>query len=143
MEKISCRIEDAPKFARWIAERGGVAHWQSQDLSTPNKSWSTPALAHDGEPYTAPHWSCTQARVVTSADDIEVVTFKEVERFRVAIRRGDGLRYNLTQGSKNKLNRALERHAKSTYEFDYETQEAVIVIEAACITLAEWIARQP
>jgi hypothetical protein len=48
--------ENAEKFKTWIRDRGGVAIWESVNLSNPGRSWSSPALGTDGTPYPKPSW---------------------------------------------------------------------------------------
>ena len=77
--------EHAPKFLEWIAKRGGVAVWPSVDLSDPGVSMSSPALTPEGKPTPKPHWklAAEPSRVITSASEIDVVTWKEVKHEEV------------------------------------------------------------
>ena len=135
----------APLFAAWIESRGGVAVWRSLDLSDPTWSVSTPALTEDGAPMPRPDWKAgnTPAETITDPSAIEVVAWREVKRFRVAVRRG-GLKFVLTDGATRKLRHALAKAGKdATYTFDYATQEAVVSVPEAKVTLTEWLAARP
>lgn len=133
--------ENAPLFLEWIRSRGGIAVWNSADLSNPGASWSTPAETN-GKPTSKPGWQSESkpARVITDANDVVVVSRKEVNRFRVAIRsRKGGMSWRLTDGAQRKLDTALEKAGDgSTFEFDYDSQEAVILMPDVKVSLAEW-----
>ena len=43
MEKYHISPETAPKALDWIKTRGGIAVWQSVNLSNPGATWTTPA----------------------------------------------------------------------------------------------------
>ncbi|HEY5049340.1 MAG TPA: hypothetical protein VII50_00450 [Acidothermaceae bacterium] len=134
--------ENAPKFLEWIAKRGGVAIWPSVDLSDPSASMSSPALTTEGEPTPKPHWKLAlePSRVITDASLIDVMTWKEVKRFHVGVRRGDGLSFTLTDGATRKLRAAVAKAGENaTYRFDYETQEAVIVVPDKVVPLDKWV----
>ena len=109
-EKLSVSLENAPKFADWLANRGGLLVWQSHDLSNPGQSCTTPALT-DGKPTTSPHWRYTAnpARHITSAEDIVVYVPRVVREIVVKLQvRGQyGQKLQLTTGSSNRLRRAL------------------------------------
>jgi hypothetical protein len=140
--KITCKEVDAPRFADWITNRQGVACWQSQYIGQ-HTTWSTPVVDAVGNPVKKPHWeaSDTPAFIVTDPAEIEVVTYGERKRFKVSLRRsGNGLSLKLTDHSNDRLNRELEKAGEgSTYYFDYETQEAVVITPKAALTLADWI----
>lgn len=133
----------ASRFAEWLDKRGGLAIWESADLSDPTWSCTTPRLQEDGTPYTKPHWKAQSepARIITEWDDVEVTTGKEVKRFHVALRRGSqGLTIKLTDGSSRRLRSALAKAGEDAwYEFDYEMQEAVIYVPASCVSLREYL----
>jgi hypothetical protein len=141
--KHTCVRENAPKMAEWIRSRGGVAVWQSVNLSNPGASWSTPALTPEGTPYPKPTWEAesSPSRVITDASEIEVAIAIEVKRFHVAIRRGsEGLSFKLTDGSSRKLKAAVAKAGDGAwYEFDYSTQEAVIYTPGETVTLDKWM----
>jgi hypothetical protein len=137
-----CIVENAPKFADWIATRGGIAVWQSVDLSDPSASWSTPALT-DGKPTNKPTWKAESkpSRIITSTDDVLVAIDKELRRFHVAVRRStQGFSFKCTDASSSKIKKAVELAGEGAYyEFDYSTQEAVIMIPVDVQTLTAWI----
>ena len=136
--------EHAPKFLEWIAKRGGVAVWPSVDLSDPGVSMSSPALTPEGKPTPKPHWklAAEPSRVITSASEIDVVTWKEVKRFHVGVRRGSqGMSIELTDGATRKLRAAVAKAGEgATYRFDYEEQAAVILVPSEVVPLDQWSA---
>jgi len=133
--------ENALRFLEWINDRGGVAVWKSIDLSDPGYSVSTPALT-DGEPTRKPHWKVgeTPDRVITDAADIDVIKYKEVKRFHVGLRRGaQGLSIKLTDAASARVRREVEKAGEgASYEFDYETQDAVILAPDGVTPLNQW-----
>ncbi len=138
-----CTADNAARFLQWIKFRGGVSIWNSINLSNPGASWSTPALTEDGQPTPKPTWEAenTPSKTITDPARIGVIKPMEIKRFHVAVRRSsNGLMFKLTDGSSRKLNAAVKKAGDgSWYEFDYETQEAVIFKPAAdLIPLSEW-----
>lgn len=136
----------AETFLQWLRERGGIAVWRSINLSNPGASWSTPALEADGKPYGRPNWQTenTPHRIITDAEDVLVLTPREVKRFHVAVRVGSqGLTLKVTDASTRRIRKAVDKAGEGAwYEFDYSTQEAVIYVPDAQVTLAEWARRQ-
>jgi hypothetical protein len=63
-----------------------------------------------------------------------------VKRFRVAVRRGaQGLNLKLTIHSGERLRREVEKAGEGAwYQFDYERQEAVILVPDKTVPLSEW-----
>jgi len=142
MDKHECAPENAAKMREWIRSRGGVAIWRSQNLSNPGASWSSPALTPEGTPYPKPSWQAENAphRIITAAAEIEVITRKEVKRFRIAVRMGgSGLTMKLTDASTRKVRAACDKLGPdSAYEFDYGSQEAIITLPGERVSLADW-----
>lgn len=146
--KYETTPEDARKIHEWLLHRGGLAHWDSQDLGTPGRSWTTPLLDAEGNPTKRPHWSTPSqpSRVTTEVSDVEVVTPIEVRRFRVSLKQ-DGFRIVCTDASSEKVRKAEARareHAadkQAWHEFDYATQEAVIYVNGPRRPLAEFAAK--
>jgi hypothetical protein len=141
--KHTCSEESAPTFRTWIRERGGVAVWNSLSLSTPGKSWSTPAKTKTGEDTPRPTWDADYkpALTVTEEKDIGVCTDKEVRRFRVATRHGrsNPLLIKCTDASSRKIHAAVEKAGEGAYHvFDYESREAVIMQPVGIVPLSEW-----
>ena len=93
-------------------------------------------------PYPKPTWEADlkPERVITSPDDIEVFTAKEHKRFRVGIRRGDqGFVMKVTDGGTRRIRSEVAKAGDGAYyEFDYETQEAVILKTEVVGTLSEY-----
>lgn len=148
---FECSPENAPRFWNWLHQRGGIARWESRDLSNPGKSFSTPALTEDGQPFRKPHWSFGESpdQVCVDPDQIKVITDREVERFPIALKAGSGLQITLTSGSSRKVRAALDKVAKqhntklASYHFDHYQQEVVITVPDKVITLAEWATQNP
>ena len=135
--RLTVSEENAPLFLRWLAERGGIKVWRSVDLCEPGKSWSTPADAGKSSWQAAPE----PERIVTDAADIDVVTEREVKRFRVAARMGSsGTRLKLTDSSAERVRRAVEAAGEGArHVFDYSTQEAVILVPSRVVLLNRWV----
>lgn len=141
------REENAEQFWQWLRERGGIAIWQSINLSNLGASWSTPARTPEGTPTPKPTWQAANepARVITDPAEVVVVTGREVKRFHVALRMGSqGLSMKLTDAStehvRSAVAKAEAKHGAAWYEFDYDTQEAVIFIPVDRVPLADWAA---
>lgn len=134
--------DHAALVTAWLRGRGGLLVWRSVDLCDPGKSWTTPVLGEDGQPVRQPSWqaAASPARVITSADEVEVVIPKRVRKFRVATRIGaSGVRVKLTDASSAKLRAALEKAGpESWHEFNYDTQEALVFVPGRVMPLAEW-----
>lgn len=146
MEPIRTSINNAELMAKWIKDRGGVAQWDSVDLSDQDREWLTPALNSDGKPYPKPHWKCADRPTVieTNPKEIHLINPKEVKRFRIGVKMGDrGLSTKVTAGGTRRIRAALEKYGdESWYGFDYQTQEAVIYVPDKIITLKEYLERE-
>lgn len=120
---------DAATIWGWLQTRGGIAIWQSINLSNPGASWATPARQEDGTPTTKPTWqAANQPHVITDPADVVVSVDREVKRFHVAVQRGGGLSFEVTPGGSRKIRAAVARAGDGAYHvFDYGTQEAVIM----------------
>lgn len=84
--------EHAEKIKDWLATRGGLALWQSVDLSDPGASWTGPLNDKDGKPVEKPHWKSDSKpyRVITDINEVEVVVPKVVKELKLGIKRGSG-----------------------------------------------------
>jgi hypothetical protein len=140
--------EHAAKILEWIKTRGGLALWGSVNLSNLGASWTAPVNDEDGHPNGRPHWSAANEpyRVITDAAEVEVTVPLEVKRFRVATRMGaQGYMVKLTDASTRRLRKAVDQAAERTadkqawYQFDYETQEAVIYVNAKVVPLEKFL----
>jgi len=142
--KILVEPENVPLMREWLANRGGLAHWSSINLSNLGQSWTGPALEKNGDPAKKPssYAASEPSYIVTDPAQVAVVVRKEVERFHVAIRPGSqGFTVKLTDGSTEKLNKAMRKHGEdATYAFDYETQEAVISMPERVVPINDWTA---
>lgn len=148
VERYECAEANAAQIAEWIKTRGGVLVWKSIDLGDPGASVTTPANNADGSPATKPGWKYANepARKVTDPAEVDVYTAKEVKRFRVCLKQAEVFRLVLTDGSTNRVRKAVakaqEKHGTAWYAFDYETQEAVILVEDVKVSLLDWLAAQ-
>jgi hypothetical protein len=139
MYEITCKPENAHLFREWLDTRGGVAVWKSISLSNPHLSWSTPA-----DNTRKPHWSAANepAYVITDAGLVGVSKYEEVRRLKVSIRaaaNGFGSIWKLTDTSSRAVNKALAKAGEDAiYAFDYETQEAIILVPTTITPLNEW-----
>ena len=140
--KHKIAAENAEKMLEWIKSRGGLAIWNSVNLSNPGSSWTTPANKEDGTPTAKPSWELADKpeRIITDASECEVITAKEVKRFHVAIRRGsEGFSFKLTDASSRKVKEAVKKAGNEAwYEFDYGSQECVILVPGTKINLVDW-----
>lgn len=141
-EKHQVEVQNAAKILDWLQTRGGLQLWDSADLSNPGQSWTTPLKDSDGNPTKKPHWVATPGRVITDPVDCEIIVPKELRRFRIGIRRGtQGLMWKVTDGGTRRIRaavaKALEKYGTAWYEFDYDTQEAVIMIADETVPLTE------
>lgn len=141
---IKVSPDKAPLLRAWLRDRGGIAIWRSADLSDPSWSTFTPALDINRQPTRKPSWKAKDEpeRVITDAREVLVVIPKELKRFRVALRRA-GLQLKLSDASSLKLRRELAKllgreGGAAWYEFDYDSQEAVIYVPAQTLTLIEF-----
>lgn len=137
--------ENAPKFLDWIANRGGIAIWRSINLSNPGASWSAPVRDAEGNTNGKPNWQTDSApeRIITDPNDVEVVTEREVKRFRVAVRfASGGMSLKVTDAGSARIRREVAKAAKkygdAWHTFDYSTQEAVILVADQTLPLSEW-----
>lgn len=134
--------ENAEKFWDWIKTRGGLAIWRSVDLSDPGASCTCPLNDKEGHRNMKPHWKYDDhpERIITDPSEVLVETYKEVRRFRIAVRPGSqGMSLKLTDHSSEKVREACRKAGKdSTYVFDYGSQEAVILVPDKAMTLVEW-----
>ena len=140
MEPITCSPENAPKFLDWIRNREGLAHWSTVNLFNPGEGWCAPVISKDGTRLARPHsYAASEPdRIVTSSDDILVVAGKEVKRFHIAVER-HGMALKLTGGATRRVHAALDKAGdKAWYVFDYETQDAIIMVPGKEQTLTEF-----
>lgn len=147
MEPHIVKPEVALKIDEWLRTRGGIAVWESIDLSDPGFGLTTPALSKDsGEPTLKPSWKVANnpARVITNAADILVSTDVEVARFYVAVRiSGNGLSMKCTDGATRRIRAALAKAGEGAYNsFDYSQQQAVIYKPSVQVSLADWLKGQ-
>jgi hypothetical protein len=139
---------NAAKIAEWLFTRGGIAIWESVNLSNPGASWTTPLNDENGQPKPKPTWQAGDepARIITDPGWVHVVTPKEVKRFHVAIRATGpfGMTLKCTDGASRRIRKAVDKANEKLgrdecwYSFDYETQEAVIYAPGETVQLSCW-----
>lgn len=135
--------QQAVEVAGWLKNQGGLLQWDSADLADLGRYWHTPRNDSNGNPFPKPHWKAGKVDLWTDDPrEIGVATYREAERFHVAIRRAE-LSFKLTDGSTRRLWRKMSKYPDATYHFDYATQEAVILVPAETISLADWITSNP
>jgi hypothetical protein len=137
-----CTPESVPQFKKWLRTRGGLAIWNSANLSNPAKSWTCPVNDDNGRPKGKPSWEAGEIiRIITDPSEVIVDTPKEVKRFHVAIKRGDSFNFTLTAASSRKLRAACDKAGENSwYEFDYSSQEAIIFVPGSSTPINEWAA---
>ena len=146
VEKHTVQQENAEKIWEWLHNRGGLAIWKSINLSNPGASWTGPAMDKEGQPSTKPTWQAANqaGRIIAQVDEVVVSIPKEVARYHIGIRMGrQGLSMKVTDASTAKIRKSVDFAEKkfgkpSWYKFDYETQEAVIMIDDQLIPLADY-----
>ena len=148
LEKHVCMPCDAESMLKWIKTRGGLALWRSINLSNPSKTWTTPAKSMDGTPMPKQSWEMANEpyRIITDPAEVEVHVPKEVKRFRVGVRMGSqSFSFKVTDGGSRRIKRevakAQENYGDAWYEFDYSTQEAVIMVPDSKAPLEEFVAK--
>lgn len=144
MSKYQCRPDAAERIKKWLAERGGIAVWQSIWLTDPGASWTTPALTEDGQPYPKPIWKADDKpeRIVTDPAEVEVVYDREVKRFHVGTRLGGtGLYIKVTDAGSARIHREVEKAGEGAYyAFDYfDYRNCVILAPERIVPLLEFV----
>jgi|SRR5271166_2665997 len=146
--KHRTRPEAAHKLHEWLMTRGGLAIWNSVNLSNPSASWTTPVHDEEGNASKRPTWECGESpdRIINDIGEVVVVIPKEVKRFNIGLRKGgDGLMVKLTEFSSGKLRKELVKAGGNAwYQFDYSHQQAVIFVpEENEFPLEEFITAHP
>ena len=138
--------ENAAQIWQWFQERGGIAVWKSVDMTNAGRSWTTPLRDAEGNPTPRQDWRMEQAPslVITDPAEVTVDVPKEAKRFRVAIKVGDqGMLLKCSDASSRRIRRECAKAGDASwYEFDYATQEAVILVLGESKPLPEFVAGQ-
>lgn len=152
MFDAKCSEDNAPTFAHWITNRGGIAVWSSANLSNPGASWSAPVRDAAGRVNGKPSWQAADNPVIVT-DPAKVgvyreVLFKEIP-FPVALRRGaQGMSLKLTEASQRKLDKALEqckaKHGSAHFHKGGLIAPSMFVyyIDGEMVPLSEWKAKE-
>ena len=142
-EKHHVIAPNAAKFWDWLQHRGGLAVWESINLSNPGASWTTPATHTDGSPATKPTWEAanTPARIITDPADVVVDVPKLMKRFHIAVRVGSqGMALKLTDASSDRVRREVAKAGDDAWhEFDYDTQEALIFVPDTTVPITDYM----
>lgn len=139
-DTLEVEAGDAVKVARWLRHCGGVAVWGCLDLGDPGRQWLTPASLTDGQPAAKPHWSApdTPERIIADPSRVMVIERREVRRLRVSVRRGYGLRLELTPASSRRLRAALAKAGDgATHAFAGD--EAIVYAVARRMPMVQWL----
>ena len=143
MAKLTIVPENAEKISTWLKTRGGVAIWNSVNLSNPGGRWLTPKRQETGEDYTKPTWQAENTpEIITVADDILVAVPKLVKTLRIALRIGrQGLSIKLTDASSRRVLRAeAEAGEGSWHEFGgYDGQDCLIYKTDRLVPLTQFV----
>lgn len=145
----SCSPSDAAKIYNWLMTRGGILIWESANLSNPGAGWTTPFHNEDGTPTTKPSWEAADkpVRHISDPAEVDVINSQVVKRFHVATRMGsNGFAIKVSDGGtrriRNEVSKALEKHKKAWYEFDYGSHENVVILaESYSTPIQEWSAQ--
>lgn len=89
-----------------------------------------------------PTWRAADkpSRIITDPSEIIVVTRREVKRFRVAVRTANGLSIKVTDAGSKRIRREVAKAGPdASYEFDYFSQEAVIMVPDQKVPIAEYM----
>lgn len=147
MKNHEIQEANAPKILEWFRDRGGLAIWDSVNLSNPGASWTAPVNDEHGKPKGKPTWEASNepSRVITDMAEVDVITAQEIKRFHIGVRMGSqGLSLKVTDGGTRRIRAAVAKanlehgEDKAWYVLDRGTQEAVIMVEAGRVPLAEW-----
>ena len=137
MDKHVCMPDNAATFKRWLAERGGLAIWESVDLGDLDKSWTTPATHADGSPATKPHWKAGDkpARLITDPAEVVVEVPRLLEKFDVKLRI-HGMGVVLAKSSEKKLHKRLA-YCREQYKANVWYTTGPLDFPEVCIWVAE------
>ena len=138
------REENARQIADWLQTRGGIAIWESANLSNPTANWTTPAHNQDGTPRAGkPTWEAASrpVRIITDPKEIIISKDVEVKRFHVAVRlSGQGLMLKVSDGGSRRIRREVAKAGEGAYHlFDYTEQSVLIMKPASQVPLDKWL----
>ena len=139
MKKLRIKPGVVDRAREWIAERGGIAVWNSVWLTDPSYQVLTPAMT-DGKPSEKPSWKVgDKPEVVTDPSLVEVAVPKEVKRLHICIRQGTGnpFMFKLTDTSSARVHRALEKFGRDAW-YEFDADECVIFVPDRLMPLVEF-----
>lgn len=146
---VYCVPENAEKMWEWLHTRGGIAVWASVNLSNPTATWSTPARTPEGAPTPKPNWQADEAPayIVTEPARVLVTPFEIVKRFHVGVRVSDnGCMIKVTDAGSRRIRAEVEKAAQrygmpAWHAFDYDAQDALILVQTEAVPIAQWMQR--
>ncbi len=126
-------------FVKWLAERGGVVVWRTQDLGNLDRGdMYTPATTAEGKEGTKPHWAYAALETITDINRFKFAKLVECGRCKIALNkkpRGYETPFGffptaieLTTGSTNRVHKMqsrLEAEHKTDVYYHFEDLEAV------------------
>jgi len=134
--------EIAERVAEWLRTRGGIAIWQSIDLSYAGQTITTPVNTSEGKPYPKPtSWvGETPECIITDFADVLVSNVVEVKRLHVALRMGNNGKIKCTDASSHLIRCAVAEAGEGAYHvFDNKTREAVILKPESQVPLLQYL----
>jgi len=135
MSKLLVSADVASRIHDWLTKRGGVAVWESINLSNPGAEFLTPADSK------RPNWQVANkpARVVTDINNVTVTVLRQVRRFHVSVRVKE-MALVVSDGGTRRIRRELAKHKDATYQFDFDSfDNVVILVPEATIPLNEYL----
>lgn len=129
---VSVNADDAKKISEWFALSGGVDIYSSVDLSIRRND----SIVKAGEKYS--HWAYRLSCEVRTKKNVQVSIYEPVKRIKAVVRlKASRFAYVLSDACQRK-DAALSKYEGSSYEFDYESNEVVILRPAVKKSLVEW-----
>lgn len=123
--------------------------WRSAGTAAVSAAYYTPLLSVDGIPFGPPRSDVGDqpAEVITDPAMVDVVAYREFERFRVGVRQGaQRLSATIDEEGKRRIDAALARavrdgHAGPVNQFDYQTHEVTILVPERLEPLSSFTGR--
>lgn len=107
--RIEAQASDAPRLLDWIANRGGIARWQSIDLRDPSNYGLTPALTTTGKPTTKPGWKYSNTPdIITDPTQVGIYEEALFKAIPVSLKQS-GSSLIITDASQRKVERLIEQ----------------------------------
>ena len=141
-DRLLCSPENAQRFYNWLQTRGGIAVWESVNLSNPGASWSAPVNDADGKPKGKPTWEAGDAptRIVTDAAEIAVQVDKVVRVIPIFVRR-KGMHIVLTDACTRKVRDAVAKAGPGAYYLLDSYEARIMAPDGEPIPLVDYLSR--